>query len=91
MPEMVLFSRSLQVISTSYFYILTYILLSYNYNILIYNSLSCSSSKNKSRKDNGSIRQKLQYSYFAKISEKYYGKFLFTKLNLGKTLEKQVT
>ena len=28
----------------------------------------------KSRNDDGSIRQKLQYSYFPKISEKYFGK-----------------
>ena len=38
----------------------------------------------KSRNNNRSIRQKLQYNYFAKISEKYFGKFLFTKLNRGK-------
>ena len=44
----------------------------------------------KSRNDNESIRQKLQYNSFAKISEKYFGKFLFTKLNRGKILEKQV-
>ena len=44
----------------------------------------------KSR-NNESIRQKLQYSSFAKICGKHFGKFLFMKLNLGKIWEKQVT
>ena len=45
----------------------------------------------KSRNDNRSICQKLQYSHFAKISEKYFEKFSFKRRNLGKKLEKQVT
>ena len=45
----------------------------------------------KSRKDNGTIPQKPQYSYLARINEKYFGKFLFAKISLGKILTKQVT
>ena len=45
----------------------------------------------KSRKDNGTIPQKPQYSYLARISEKYFGKFLFAIISLGKILTKQVT
>ena len=38
----------------------------------------------KCRKNNGSIRQIIQYTSFTKINEKKIGKFLFTKINLGK-------
>ena len=43
----------------------------------------------KDRKDNRRFCQKLQYSHFAKISEKDFWTFLFTKINLGKTFVKQ--
>ena len=42
----------------------------------------------KFRKNNGSIRQIIQYTSFANINEKRFGKFLFTKINLGKKLRK---
>lgn len=45
----------------------------------------------KKLKDNRSIFGKVQYSHFAKLNEKYFGKSLFSKINLVEAYEKQIT
>ena len=38
----------------------------------------------KSSKDKGSIHQRNQHRYLAKLTQKYFRKFLFTKIDLEK-------